>query len=134
MTNELSNDQMNARVDVRVEYDLEERTTCFSEKVIDFCKTLPQNVDTRPLISQLVRSATSISANYCEADEANSKRDFVNKIVLSKKETRETKHWLRLIGHTLVEAKPRARELWQEAQQYNLIFAKIVRSCNNNSK
>jgi len=112
-------------------YDLEERTTKFSENVIDFCKKIPLTAITKPLVSQLIRSATSISANYCEADEANSKKDFTNKIVITKKETRETKHWLRLIGHTLPQTKVEARVLWKEAQEFNLIFAKIVRTCNN---
>ena len=114
-------------------YDLEERTTRFSETVIDFCKKLPQDTITRPLISQLVRSSTSISANYCEADEASSKRDFINKITIAKKETKETKHWLRLIAHTLQEFKEMSRGLWKEAQELNLIFAAIVRSSKKSS-
>lgn len=60
-------------------YDLEERTAKFSEKIINFAKKLPQNLITKSLISQLIRSGTSIGANYCEADEANSKKDFINK-------------------------------------------------------
>lgn len=82
-------------------FDLEERTTVFSEMIIDFCKNLPQNTITRPMISQLIRSATSVSANYCEANEAASRKDFINKAVIAKKETRETKHWLRLIAHAV---------------------------------
>lgn len=108
-------------------YDLEERTTVFSEEVITFCKQLAQNPVTKPLINQLVRSATSISANYCEADEASSKRDFSNKISIAKKETKETKHWLRLIAHALPDTKDQSRLLWKEAQELNLIFAAIVR-------
>lgn len=109
-------------------YDLEERTTRFSEQVIDFCKKLPRNEITLPLIRQVMRSATSISANYCEADEASSKKDFINKISIAKKETKETKHWLRLIAYAVLEAKGEARTLWQEAQEFNLIFAAIVRT------
>lgn len=109
-------------------FDLEERTTKFSEQVIDFCKNIPQTTITRPLISQLIRSTTSISANYCEADEASSKRDFIHKIFISKKETKETKHWLRLIAHTVPETKELSRTLWREAQELNLIFAAIIRS------
>lgn len=72
-------------------YDLEERTAVFSERVIDFVVEIERNAVTSPLISQLVRSATSIGANYCEADDAESKRDFRHKIGLSRKESRETK-------------------------------------------
>lgn len=67
-------------------YDLEERTAKFGEAVIDFVKTLKQNSINSPLISQIVRSATSIGANYCEANNASSKKDFRNKIFICKKE------------------------------------------------
>jgi len=112
-------------------YDLEERTAEFAERIIDFSKKLPQNRITKPLINQIVRSGTSIGANYSEADEANSKKDFINKIAIAKKETKETKYWLRLIAYTLPEFKDEARELWKEAQELNLILAAIIRNSNN---
>ena len=124
MTNETSNPN------TQKEYDLEDRTIKFSEEVIDFAKKLPQNSITKPLISQLVRSGTSIGANYCEADEANSKKDFINKIAIAKKETKETKYWLRVIAHTIPDFKSIARNLWKEAQELNLILAAIIRSSN----
>ncbi len=62
-------------------YDLEERTTVFSEKLIDFYKKCPKSVVTMPLIDQGLRSGTSIGANYCEANGASSKKDFKNKIL-----------------------------------------------------
>lgn len=110
------------------QYDLEERTARFGERIIDFARQLPENTITRPLIAQLVRAGTSIGANYSEADEANSKKDFANKIAIAKKETKETKYWLRLIAHTLPACRDEARILWAEAQELNLIFAAIVRS------
>ncbi len=67
-------------------YDLEERTAKFGEDVIGFCKVVKQDAITRPIISQLVRSGTSIGANYMEANAASSKRDFRNKIYICKKE------------------------------------------------
>lgn len=112
-------------------YDLEERTTKFSEEIIDFTKKLLQNSITKPIISQLIRAGTSVGANYAEADEANSRKDFINKIAISKKETKETKYWLRLIAHTLPEFTPEARKLWKEAQELNLILAAIIRSSKN---
>ena len=81
-----------------------------------------------PLISQLIRSGTSIGANYCEATGASSKRDFRNKIFICKKESQETKHWLRMIVKATPEMKDKARELWKEAQELTLIFNKIVLS------
>ena len=115
-------------------YDLCERTTIFSQAIIDFCKNVPQSSITSPLISQLVRSGTSIGANYSEADEANSKKDYINKVSIAKKETKETKYWLQLVGQTVENSKPKARELWKEAQELNLILASIIRSCNKKSK
>jgi four helix bundle protein len=108
-------------------YDLEERTACFGEAVIDFAKVLPQNLVLTPLTSQLVRAATSIGANYCEADDAVSKKEFRNKIGTCKKEARETKSWLRMIARADDRTKPKARELWQEAKELHLIFAAIFR-------
>lgn len=125
----MANVQSNPNVQmIKPRFDLEERTATFSERVIDFLKTVPETQITKPLIGQLIRSATSISANYCEADEASSKKDFINKIAIAKKETKETKHWFRLIAHAAPSAKDASRLLWQEAQELNLIFAAIIRS------
>lgn len=112
-------------------FDLEERTIKFSEEVIECVKRIPQDTISRPIISQLVRSATSIGANYSEAEEANSKKDFINKVGIAKKETRETKYWLRILSSTVPEAKDQARVLWKEAQELNLILAAIIRSANS---
>jgi four helix bundle protein len=73
-------------------YDLEERTAIFGEDIIKFCKTVELNTISRPVINQIVRSATSIGANYCEANNSSSRKDFKNKIFICKKETQETKH------------------------------------------
>ncbi len=110
----------NAGKSGKPEFDLEERTAQFGEVVIRFAKTLPKNTVTTPLISQVVRSGTSIGANYCEADDAVSKKDFKNKIGTCRKEARETKHWLRMIAAAEPDVKDEAREL-------HLIFAAIWR-------
>jgi four helix bundle protein len=111
-------------------YDLEERTSKFGANVISFAKTIPKNPVTLPLISQLVRAGTSVGANYCEADNACSKRDFVNKIGICKKESRESNYWLRMIAKAEEATKS---DLWQclvkESQELNLIFAAIVNKC-----
>jgi len=72
-------------------YDLEERTAVFGENILEFCRTIKQDVITRPLINQIIRSGASIGANYYEANNASSKKDFRNKIFLCKKESQETK-------------------------------------------
>ncbi len=107
-------------------YDLEERTAVFGENIIHFVKKIPKKVETMSLISQLVRSGTSVGANYCEADDAESKQDFRHKIGICKKESRETKHWLRMVVIAVPELKEEARILWQEAKEINLIFNSII--------
>lgn len=111
-------------------YDLEERTTVFSENLIDFYKKCPKNVITIPLIDQGIRSGTSMGANYCEANGASSKKDFKNKIFICKKEGKETMYWLRLIERALdeEELKKEVDKLWQEAKELTLIFSKIAYS------
>jgi len=108
-------------------FDLEERTALFGEAVIHFAKTISKNCITTPLISQVVRSGTSVGANYCEADDAVSKKDFKNKIGTCRKEARETKLWLRMIAAAEPELKTEVRKLWQEAKELHLIFAAIWR-------
>ncbi|KKT87873.1 MAG: hypothetical protein UW87_C0022G0006 [Candidatus Moranbacteria bacterium GW2011_GWC2_45_10] len=113
-------------------FDLEERTAKFGEDIIKFCKELPKNTVTVPIIGQLVRSGTSVGANYCEADDAESRKDFKHKIGICKKESRESKHWLRMIAIACEEKKEKARELWKEAKELNLIFNAIINSTRKN--
>jgi four helix bundle protein len=109
-------------------FDLEERTGAFGEAVIAFAKRVPVNDVTRPLIGQVVRAGTSIGANYVEADDADSKKDFKFKIGLCRREAKETKHWLRMVAAAVPELREDARPLWREAQEFNLIFSAIRRN------
>ena len=109
-------------------YDLEERTARFGEAIIDFARTIPQDPVTNRIISQLVAAAASVGANYVEADDAVSKKDFLKSIGTCRKETRETKHFLRMIVRTVPELKLHARTLWLEAKELHLIFSKIWRN------
>lgn len=113
-------------------FDLEERTAKFGEDIIKFCKKIPKNIITIPIISQLIRSASSIGANYCEADDAESRKDFKHKIGICKKEARESKHWLRMIAIACEDYKEEARIFWKEAKELNLIFNAIINSTNKN--
>ncbi len=112
-------------------YDLEERTARFGEAVIDLAKAIPQNAVTNRIINQLVGAGTSVGANYVEADDAVSKKEFLKSIGTCKKETREVKHFLRMAVRAMPELKPRARKLWMEARELHLIFSKIWRSGRN---
>jgi len=107
------------------QFDLEERTAKFGENIIAFCSKLGINLVTEPLIKQIIRSATSIGANYMEANGSDSKKDFKNKISICKKEAKETTHWLRMMAIAFPDKKERLRELWKEAHELSLIFGAI---------
>ncbi|MDP3993774.1 MAG: four helix bundle protein [bacterium] len=124
MSNQIQNQN------VKQKYDLAERTGKFGENIIEFVHTLPDNPVNRPLISQLVRSATSIGANYMEADGAESKKDFQHKIGICKKEAKESMHWFRMIAKANPAKAQDCRILWKETHELTLIFSTII----NNSK
>ena len=109
----------------------EERLLKFSEDVIVLCKNISRTDVSKPIISQLIRSATSIGANYCEANNASSKRDFKNKIFICEKEARETNYWLRLCTNIADKDHWRTIEmLSKECQEFSLIFQKIISTLN----
>ncbi|MDD3887939.1 MAG: four helix bundle protein [Patescibacteria group bacterium] len=114
-------------------YNLEERTAKFGESIITYCKIIIQDSITKPIISQLIRSGTSIGANYCEANNASSTRDFRNKIFICKKEAQETLHWLRMLASCLPNEKEKIRKLWKEAKELTLIFQTIANSLDRKS-
>jgi len=107
-------------------YDLKDRTAKFGITVINFARGVPENSITRPLISQLVRAGTSVGANYCEADNAESRKDFYHKISIYKKEAQETKHWLRMLAVALPNQQTVAEKISKEAKELNLIFNAIT--------
>ncbi len=121
-------------IDRNFKYDLEERLVRFAERVIDLVKKLSKNSINQRLIPQAVSSSGSAGANYCEACEAESKKDFRHKISIVKKELRESKHWLRLLARANPEYKDECRELWQEAHELLLIFSKILKSSKDKKK
>lgn len=113
-----------------IKHDLEERTAKFGENVIGLCKSVKANLICSPIITQLIRSATSIGANYTEANNASSRKDFTNKIFISKKEAQETKYWLRMLSKAIddKEVSEDLRILWKECQELTMIFQKITNS------
>lgn len=110
-------------------FDLEERTAKFGENIIKFCQNLPKNEITKPIINQLIKCGTSVGANYCEADDAESRADFKHKIGICKKEARETKHFLRMTATAAPETRLEITRLWTEAKELNLIFNSIYKKC-----
>ena len=112
-------------------FNLEDRTAEFGRDIIIFLKTLSNNQINNPLINQLVRSATSIGANYMEADGAESKKDFRHKLGICKKESKESMHWLRMIAEANPDRKGECHILWKEAHELTLILSSILNGKNN---
>lgn len=104
ITNQMSNSK-------KKKYDLEERTAKFGEAIIEFSQKIPTKIIINPLINQLIRSGTSVGSNYCEADCAESKKDFEHKLSICKKEAKESKHWLRIIAKAEPSLKNAAKVL-----------------------
>lgn len=108
-------------------YDLEERTLGFAKKVSLFCTTLPRTISNLEYQKQLIRSGSSIGANYIEANEALGKKDFLFHVRISRKEAKESVYWLRLVLSTnhlsFVE-----KGLWlvNEATELKKIFSAII--------
>ena len=113
--------------ETRKKYDLADRTFRFSQDLLKLCRKIKQDNIVYPMISQLIRSGTSIGANYCEADDAESRPDFKHKIGICKKESREAKHFLRMSAVAVPDMKDHARKLWVEAKELNLIFNSIYK-------
>ena len=110
----------------KLKYDLEERTVVFAEKIIELLQTIRPTAINQRIISQLVGSSGSVGANYCEAIEAESKKDFIHKISIAKKEIKETNHWLRLLLKAHPEIDKKLEKISQECHELLLIFSKII--------
>jgi four helix bundle protein len=111
----------------RLPQPLDERTVRFAEAIIRFAKRIPKNPVNERLISQLVGAGTSIGANYCEADDSVSGKEFKQRIGTCRKESKETMFFLRLIAAAEPDLATEARVLWREAKELNLIFGAIWR-------
>jgi four helix bundle protein len=90
-------------------------------------KSIKETNINRPIVNQLIRSATSIGANYMEADCAESKKDFIHKIGICKKEAKETSHWLHMLAVAEPNETGKSRKFWKEAHELTLIFSAIVK-------
>ena len=108
-------------------FDLQERTARFGEAIVRFCKRMPVDSTTGPLKSQLVRCGTSNGANYIEANESFSRKDFRFSISRCVKEAKETKYFLRMIAAAESSVVEKARELYRECHELHMIFAAIFR-------
>lgn len=106
--------------------DLEDRTTRFAGDIILFCQTLPRSTINNPLISQIIRSSGSVGANYREANEALSKKDFIHRMRITRKECKETDHWLQLIEVANPGVSKNIYTLTNECAELRNIFSSIL--------
>lgn len=115
-------------------YDLEERTAKFGEDIIDWIKKIPRNDITKRLIPQCIGAVTSIGANYCEADCAESNKDFIHKMSIANKEIKESKHFIRMLSKACPEHTQEGRQRWKEGHELNLIFTSIILKAKDTEK
>lgn len=106
-------------------YNLEDRTLSFSKSVLRLCRQLQKDAATTILVNQLIRSATSIGANYREANETDTKKDFKHKIRITKKEAKETMYWLDLLLEIYPLLKKEIIVLHDESGQLMKILSSI---------
>lgn len=121
---------MNQITNNKPKYDFEERTLNFAKEIIRLCKKLPNNTVNFKLVDQIIRSGSSIGANYREANDALGKKDFVNRLRISRKEAKETSFWLELVLEANPELKTEINKLADECiQERNILSAIITKSC-----
>jgi four helix bundle protein len=107
-------------------YNLEDRTLDFAKKIISLCQSLPNNTVNFKLIDQLIRAASSIGANYIEANEALGKKDFLHRLRIARKESKETLFWLQLVLETNKNKKDQINDLIKECNEIRNILSAII--------
>ncbi|MCL4467587.1 MAG: four helix bundle protein [Deltaproteobacteria bacterium] len=113
------------------QYNLEERTFDFTKRAIEFVNKLQKTLPNIEIAKQLIRSAGSVGANYIEANESLSKKDFIMRIKISRKEAKESRYWLKLINCYNKEAEKEQQDLVQEAYELMKIFGAILIKTNS---
>lgn len=113
---------------MKKEFNLANRTYVFSKECVLFAKSITDNLINHNLIYQFIKSSTSIGANYMEADCAESRKDFMHKIGICKKESKETTYWLKIIGDANPDKLEICQRLWKESHELTLIFSTITKN------
>jgi four helix bundle protein len=108
------------------QYDLEERTLNFARSVVNFCKKLPKSAIEGEITKQLVRAATSVGANYIEANEALGKKDFLMRIRICRKEAKESGYWLKLLEVSNPDSRQEQEIFLKESTELTKIFSSIL--------
>ena len=106
--------------------DLEDRTTEFAKEVIKLCKLIKRDPINDRIIGQIVRSSGSIGANYREANDSLGKKDFIHKLMISRKECKETLHWIELLIEANQNVEEQASGIKEEAIELRNILSAII--------
>ncbi|MEW6417843.1 MAG: four helix bundle protein [Nitrospirota bacterium] len=115
------------------QYDLEDRTLNFAKKIIEFVNKLPKTLSNIEISRQMVKASGSVGANYIEANESLSKKDFLMRVKICRKEAKETRYWLKLISCDKESEKERTN-LIQESTELMKIFGAIIEKTNSKSQ
>ena len=107
-------------------FDLEERTTKFAKAVIRLCKSLPRNPINDRLVGQVVGASGSVGANYREANDALGKKDFLQRMKISRREAKESHHWLELLLEANINRDSEIKPLIKEAEELKKILSSII--------
>lgn len=108
-------------------FELEDRVVSFAARCVKVCYAFPaKKIGSSSMADQLFRSSTSVAANYAEATESESRKDFVHKLKIVMKELSETRVWLKIIGETGYVAKPRLKDIVGEAEELSKIIASSI--------
>jgi len=110
-------------------YDLEKRTFHIAKDVRKLIKRLPPTISNVEDGKQLIRSSGSVGANYIEANEALSKKDFAYRIKICRKEAKESRYWLKLLFIDNMDLEKECNKLFQEATELMKIFGAISNKC-----
>ncbi len=108
------------------QYDLEERTLNFTKQTIEFTNKISKTIANIEIIKQLIRAAGSIGANYIEANESLSRKDFVMRIKICRKEAKEVRYWLKLLTANSELFEKEREKFIQEATELMKIFGAIL--------
>jgi len=114
--------------------EFENRTTEFAKRIVRLCKELANNRINNPLVGQIIRSSGSIGANYREANESLGKKDLIHRLKISRKEAKETQHWLEIIEEANPEIKQRMTDLFQEVIEIRNILSAIIIKVDKSQK
>lgn len=109
-------------------YDLRERLLAFAKRILEICKMLPNTPECNRIRGQLGGAGTSAGANYEESDGSVTKKDFINKVGIARKEAKETRYWLRVISGVYIPEKDLKDDIKESEEIINILSSILIKS------